>query len=162
MNYSEWLNIGTDGKAECTTEQSIEKNEPTHTWRAQREYKRGDIVYVKNISSLCVGSEQTKSRPAVIVSNDIGNKYAPIVEVVYLSTKSRQMPTHAKVMCYYTSKALCESVTTVAKERIVSYIGRCTNEEMTEINRCLCISLGLTNGKDGIDKRKTECKKVRL
>ena len=41
--------------------------------------KRGDIFYV--VGGMATGSEQNADRPAVIVSNDLGNRYAPIVEL---------------------------------------------------------------------------------
>lgn len=41
--------------------------------------KRGDIYFV--VGGAAIGSEQSANRPAVVVSNDIGNRFAPIVEV---------------------------------------------------------------------------------
>ena len=59
----------------------------------EEELKRGDIYFV--VGGAAVGSEQTANRPAVVVSNDIGNKFAPIVEVVYLTTRKKAgLPTH--------------------------------------------------------------------
>lgn len=42
---------------------------------AKASIKRGDIYFITGIEA--TGSEQGGERPAVIVSNDIGNKYAP-------------------------------------------------------------------------------------
>lgn len=42
-----------------------------------KEPKRGDIFYVNK--GCAVGSEQSTGRPAVIISNDIGNCYGPVV-----------------------------------------------------------------------------------
>ena len=55
--------------------------------------KRGDIYFV--VGGAAVGSEQSANRPAVVVSNDIGSRFAPIVEVVYLTTRKKVgLPTH--------------------------------------------------------------------
>ena len=42
---------------------------------------------------------------------------------------------------------LCEQVTSVDISRIGNYIGRCTEREMREIDRCIRVSLGLQDGK---------------
>jgi len=57
---------------------------------------RGDIVYVRNDVGKATGSEWSKNRPAIIVSNDACNKFSPVVEVVYTTTSRRKhlLPTH--------------------------------------------------------------------
>ena len=114
------------------------------------EYKRGDIVFVRDYRHT-TGSEQDAVRPAVIVSNDKGNFFAPIVEVVFLTTQEKKpLPTHTTVMCKIPSTALCEQITTVSKERISEYIRTCTKAEMQAIDRCMRISLELTE-KSAVD-----------
>lgn len=80
--------------------------------------KRGDIYFV--VGGAAVGSEQTANRPAVIVSNDIGNRFAPIVEVVYLTTRKKvSLPTHVFIgSAPKPSVALCEQIVTVSKSRL--------------------------------------------
>jgi mRNA interferase MazF len=115
------------------------------------EFKRGDVVYVKKGKELPVGNEQYPDRPAVIVSNDIGNEHAPIVEIVWLtSQEKRPMPTHVEVMCQVPSVALCEQIQTISKERISSYIRSCTEEEMEQIDDALLISLGIAKENGGM------------
>lgn len=91
------------------------------------------------------GSEQGANRPAVVVSNDTGNRYAPIVEVVYLTTRLKSgMPTHVFVgSAERPSIALCEQIVTVCKSRLERRIGRATAEEMKNIDRALKRSLGI-------------------
>ena len=37
-------------------------------------------------------------RPAVIISNDIGNNAGPVLEIVYLTTQEKKpLPTHVKI-----------------------------------------------------------------
>ena len=109
----------------------------------EMDVKRGDVVYIKKVG-ITVGCEQSVDRPAVIVSNDIGNKNSECVEIVYLTTqKKTYMPTHVEVVARVKSVALCEQIYTVSKERIKEYIRSCTDAEMREINKALAVSIGL-------------------
>ena len=126
-------------------------NDPT-AYNAMKNYiggvsmdiKRGDIFYVSKGRSNSYGSEQEAERPAVIVSNDTGNYYAPVVEIVYLTTQEKKpMPTHVDVMCRVPSTALCEQIQTIYKDRLGDYIRSCTDEEMQAIDKALMVSLGL-------------------
>lgn len=135
MTYAEYTNSA--GYADPTAYLAINNMK-------KPEYKRGDIVFVRDYQKK-TGSEQDAVRPAVIVSNDIGNEHSPIVEVVFLTTKKKKpLPTHTTVMCETPSTALCEQITTVSKERISEYIRTCTSEEMQAIEQCMRISLGIT------------------
>ena len=110
------------------------------------EVYRGDIFYIQNTNNN-VGSEQNSGRPAIIVSNDMGNQYAPVVSVVYLTTQEKKpLPTHVKVVCKQESTALCEQIYTVAKERIGDFICTASEEEMKQIDVALTASLGIKLG----------------
>lgn len=106
-------------------------------------YRRGQVYRVRQ--SQVTGSEQAGGRPAVIVSNDIGNDYSTVMEVVYLTTqKKTDLPTHVPINSVkYPSTALCEQIQTVCKDRLGGYIGTVTDQEMEGINEALLISLGL-------------------
>ncbi len=103
---------------------------------------RGDIFYVHE--GAYVGSEQRAGRPAVIVSNDMGNKHSANVEVVYLTSQTKKpLPTHVEIFCKTHSTALCENITTISKERLGDYMCSCTPSDMKLIDEALCISLGI-------------------
>ena len=110
-----------------------------------KEVKRGDIFYItysKNFNDSY--SYDTAGRPAVIVSDDHLNRGSEYVEVVYLTTKiKRDMPTHADVFCKSPSTALCETIHTVYKDRIGTYVRTVSDEEMEGIERGLRRSLGM-------------------
>lgn len=107
------------------------------------EVYRGDIFYILKGGHV-TGSEQETGRPAVIVSNDVGNHYSQVVEVVYLTTKEKNpLPTHTEIICNVPSTALCEQITSVSKERLGEFIRSCTTSEMKAIDRALQVSLGL-------------------
>lgn len=110
-----------------------------------KEVKRGDIFYItysKNFNDSY--SYDTTGRPGVIVSDDHLNRGSEYVEVVYLTTKiKRDMPTHVDVFCKTPSTALCETIHTVEKDRIGTYVRTVSDEEMEGIERGLRRSLGM-------------------
>lgn len=111
-----------------------------------KEVKRGDIFYItysKNFNDSY--SYDTTGRPGVIVSDDHLNRGSEYVEVVYLTTKiKRDMPTHVDVFCKSPSTALCETIHTVEKDRIGTYVRTVSDEEMEGIERGLINSLGMS------------------
>ena len=110
-----------------------------------KEVKRGDIFYItysKNFNDSY--SYDTTGRPGVIVSDDHLNRGSEYVEVVYLTTKiKRDMPTHVDVFCKTPSTALCETIHTVEKDRIGTYVRTVSDEEMEGNERGLIRSLGM-------------------
>ncbi len=108
------------------------------------EVKRGDIFYVKS-NFREEGSEQRAGRPAIVVSNDIGNANSDIVTVVYLTTQPKKtLPTHIDIRTSARpSVALCEQICTISQDRLGNYVGRCTDYEMQMLDAALCISLGI-------------------
>ncbi|WP_455618840.1 type II toxin-antitoxin system PemK/MazF family toxin [Eisenbergiella sp.] len=84
----------------------------------------------------------------MVVSNDRNNENSATVEVVYLTTQPKtDLPTHAVIRSTgRISTVLCEQVHTVAVERVVKYIGQCSDKEMENIDIALMISLSLDAG----------------
>lgn len=125
-----------------------------------KEIKRGDIYYV--YPDNYIGSEQGGGRPAIVVSNDTGNRYAPIVSVVFLTSREkRALPTHAAIRSSpRDSTALCEQVSTISKERIGKFVAACSSDEMREVDRSLAAALGLRPQAEDInrpaDKERTD------
>lgn len=109
------------------------------------ELHRGEIYYISRGGGSPQGSEQYPDRPAVIVSNEKNNKYSTTVEVVYMTTQPKNdLPTHTTIRSTgRISTVLCEQVYTVAVERIGDYIGQVSEQEMTNIDIALMISLAL-------------------
>lgn len=107
--------------------------------------KRGDIYYVRSLNTGATGSEQKSDRPAVIISNDVGNKHSPVLEIVYLTgMRKNSLPTHVAInSAKIRSTALCEQVFTISKSRIDKYVGHVSEEEQKEIDEALMISIGI-------------------
>lgn len=106
--------------------------------------RRGEIYYIQRRDT--VGHEIAKSRPAVIVSNDNLNACLNVVEVVYLTTAPKQAySTHVRINSTgRPSIALCENIDCVDKSLVGDYCGRCTAQEMEELDEALLCSLGLS------------------
>lgn len=105
--------------------------------------KRGEIYYIKHRDTF--GAEIEKARPGVIVSNDALNKTSDVVEVVYLTTKTKKdLPTHAIISATgRESTVLCEQIDSVSVLRIGDYCGTCSEDEMIAIDHGLRASLDL-------------------
>lgn len=109
----------------------------------EQTYYRGQIYYVH--PTIVVGSEQDGGRPAIIVSNDVGNEFSRVVEVVYLTTREKKpLPTHVQISSTNRpSTALCEQIETVDKERIGNYINEVSQAELKNLEKAMLISLGI-------------------
>ncbi len=112
--------------------------------RQTRKILKGQIYYVQK-AGFTVGSEQKSGRPAIIVSNNTGNYYSNVVEVVYLTTQCKaDMPTHVPILsARKPSIALCEEIVSVDKQRLGNYVNTITSEEMQQVNQAMLISLGI-------------------
>ena len=105
--------------------------------------KRGEIWYVEE-SGKEDGSEMKKSRPGLVVSNNVGNDHAPVVTVVWLTTQEKKpLPTHVEVFSNVNSIAICEQVNTVSKDRLSNFVRKLDDFEMAEVDKALSVALGI-------------------
>ena len=110
--------------------------------------KRGDIFYAD--LSPVIGSEQGGTRPVLVVQNDVGNKFSPTVIVAAITSQinKAKMPTHIEISANdfglaRDSVILLEQIRTIDKRRLKDIMRSLNPELMQEINKALCISLGL-------------------
>ena len=110
--------------------------------------RRGDI-YLVNLDPT-VGAEIQKTRPALIIQNDIGNLYSPITIVAAMSTKFDVPAYPTEVIVEATDSGLSQrsaivlnQIRSVDRRRLVKLIGRLNAESMDRVDRALQISLGL-------------------
>lgn len=110
---------------------------------------RGDIYYIR-LGDEGVGSEQKGDRYAVIIQNNIGNKYSPTVIVAFITTAMHKakLPTHVEIAPNNSgvpepSIIMCEQLRTVDKSRLVRKVGHLSPAKKEELNKALCISLGI-------------------
>ena len=105
--------------------------------------KRGEVWWVNFDPS--VGGEIKKKRPAVILSNDVANKYLNRVQVVPVTGNvSRLYPSEAYVtIAGEQSKAMADQLATVSKARLRERIATIGAEELQAIGRAIKVQLQL-------------------
>lgn len=118
------------------------------TAKAKGQYKRGE-VYLVNFDPT-VGSEIKKTRPAVIIQNDISNKHSAVTIVAAISSADGTTPYPNEVFVKKAEGGLdCDSfvllnqVRTVDKARLIKKLGSLKHGTVESINRAIEISLGL-------------------
>ena len=110
--------------------------------------RRGEIYYVD--LDPVVGSEQGGHRPALVIQNDVGNRYSPVVIIAAITSRParRVRPTDVVLQpddsgLDVTSRALLNQIRTVDKRRLRRLVGRVTPAEMAQVDEAIRISLGL-------------------
>ena len=113
------------------------------------DVKWGDVIYV-DVGNEAKGSEQKGNRPAIIVQNDIGNRYSSTTIVALItSQEKRYMPTHVIVEPWQSglnkvSTIMLEQIKTIDKSRIISKVGHIETDWLKEkIKKSLTISFGM-------------------
>ncbi|MBI2632725.1 type II toxin-antitoxin system PemK/MazF family toxin [Candidatus Pacearchaeota archaeon] len=112
------------------------------------EIKRGDVLLV-NLKPI-IGSEQGGIRPVLIIQNDIGNKYSPVVIVAAITSKiSKEYPTNVFLSRKDSkldkdSVVLLNQIRTIDKGRIIKKISSLDTELMRKIDLALKVSLDLS------------------
>lgn len=109
---------------------------------------RGELYWVSLDPT--VGSEISKTRPALIISNDVGNQYADRVIVAPISSGNTERIYPFEVLLpageaglSKASKVLLDQIRTVDKQRLNNRIGVLTSERMEEVNRAIRRSLAV-------------------
>lgn len=113
------------------------------------EIRRGDI-YWGAAAWDWQGSEEAKSRPWLVISNDKGNIASNTVVVAGISTQPPRegLPVHVAIgeeSGLAPGRVMLEQIRTLDKSRLDRYIGYVPEEKMQEIDKALRVSLGLRN-----------------
>ena len=113
----------------------------------QPRFRRGDIWTVD--LAPVVGSDQGKARPVLIIQNDIGNLYSPVLIVAALSSGERaRYDVEVEVRApegglHHDSLVLLNQIRTIDKRRVGRYWGRLSTATMERVDDAIRISLGL-------------------
>jgi mRNA interferase MazF len=112
--------------------------------------RRGDLYYVDLDPTVC--SEQGGRRPALIIQNDVGNEYSPVLIVAALTSRPSVRPRPTDVLVQpgasgleASSRVLLNQIRTIDKYRVGRYVGRLTSAEMARVDEAIKISLGLVS-----------------
>lgn len=111
------------------------------------EVRRGDIYWIDWNPGR--GSEQGGLRPALVIQNDIGNKYSPTTIVAALTTAvEKPYPFLVKVTAKESgipkdSTVNLAVILTVDKARLGDKCGELKEEKMAEVDKAIKASLGL-------------------
>lgn len=110
--------------------------------------RRGE-VYIVNFDPT-VGAEIQKTRPALIIQNDIANRSSPITIIAAITSQYDEplYPTEvlldaAEGGMHKNSVVLLNQIRSVDKQRLVRRLGTLRPETMRRVNRAIQLSLGL-------------------
>ncbi|MEK7099153.1 MAG: type II toxin-antitoxin system PemK/MazF family toxin [Patescibacteria group bacterium] len=110
--------------------------------------KRGEVYLVSFDPT--VGAEVKKTRPALILQNDIGNRYSPITIVAAITSRAEEdlYPTDVLVKSpagglRVDSLVLLDQIRSIDKQRLIQRLGVLNEDSMDSVDRAIEISLGL-------------------
>ena len=112
-----------------------------------KDIRRGEIYWVNWNPGR--GSEQGGLRPALVIQNDIGNKFSPTTIVAALTTAvEKSYPFLVKVTAKESglprdSTVNLAVILTIDKTRLNRKCGVLSNSKMSEVNEAIKASLGM-------------------
>lgn len=113
-----------------------------------RILKRGDIFFA-NLSPV-VGSEQGGVRPVLVVSNDIANRFSPVITIAPITAEIQKakLPTHVEIDSKRwglkrDSVILAEQTKSIDKSRLTDKITYLDDDMMDKVDAALSVQLGL-------------------
>lgn len=105
--------------------------------------KRGEVWWIN--FDPAIGTEAKKTRPAIVVSNDISNEFLERIQVVPLTGNTAKLyPSEALVVIKgKKSKAAADQIATVSKMRVQKKIAHLTASELADVEYVIKIQLRL-------------------
>lgn len=109
------------------------------------KFSRGQIWYLEDDADYD-GYVQGKTRPVIIVSNNLNNSNSNNVTVVPLTTQIKRLDMSTHVLFWINNRqnmTICECIKTVNNLKLIDYVGVCDDELMCKIDEAIKIALGL-------------------
>ena len=113
---------------------------------ASEEARRGQLWWVEWERGR--GSEQRGTRPALVIQNDTGNRYAATTIVAAVTTGGRALPVVVPVSASESglprdSFVNLAHILTVDKSRLLRRCGEIGPARMSQVDRAILVSLGV-------------------
>ena len=111
-------------------------------------FKRGQIWWYKNGGTPDGDTYiQGKTRPVIIISNDLANMHSNCLLAIPVTTQiKKDMPTHTQFrMNGNNCTALAENLMSVNTSKLVEYIGAVDKELLEKLEENLLVALGLND-----------------
>lgn len=105
--------------------------------------RRGEVWWVAFDPS--TGGEIRKTRPAVIISNDVANRRLNRVQVVPVTSSTERVYAAEALIAVggQPGKAMADQITTASKARLGRRIGLLSASDMAAVERVVRIQIGL-------------------
>ena len=110
--------------------------------------KRGEVYRVSLDPT--IGTEIAKTRPALIISNDIGNQFSERVVVAPITSQNTEKIYPFEVLISageggltQASKVLLDQIRSIDKQRLKKQLGTLSSERMAAVDQALRLSLAL-------------------
>lgn len=110
--------------------------------------KRGEVYLVSFDPT--IGAEIKKTRPALIIQNDIANRWSPITIVAAITSQFDEPPYPTEVLVKapdgglsVDSVVLLNQLRSIDKRRLVRRLGALRQGTVAHVDRALMVSVGL-------------------
>lgn len=109
---------------------------------------RGEVYLVSFDPT--IGAEIKKTRPALIIQNDIANRWSPVTIVAAMTSQFEEPPYPTEVFVKapegglsLNSVVLLNQIRSIDKRRLVRRLGTLKQGTMAHVDRALMVSVGL-------------------
>lgn len=123
-------------------------HKPRQKGRKVDHPRRGDIYLVSFDPTIGAGIKKT--RPALVIQNDIGNRHSPITIVAAITSKFDEPPYPTEVLMVPAESGLLlrsvvvlNQIRSVDRQRLGKRVGHAGPETMDRVDQAIQISLGL-------------------
>lgn len=110
--------------------------------------QRGEVYLVDFDPT--IGAEIKKTRPALILQNDVSNQYSSITIIAAITSQFKEplYPTEVLIKApegglVIDSVALLNQIRSIDKQRLIKRLGNLTSGTIEQVDRAIQISLGL-------------------
>lgn len=119
--------------------------------RSRLAFPRRGEVFLVNFDP-AMGSEIRKTRPALILQNDVANRYSAVTIVAAISSKFDMPPYPTEVLVkapegglVLDSVVVLNQVRTIDKRRLLKRLGSVKHDTMVKVNHAILFSFGVVS-----------------